>query len=122
MTSTDASSVGTWADIAGSSCSLPTTERPLRLAEFDALLIGETTAIDRDAPTAARFVLRCDPAVAGQAAELSARETQCCSFFEFTLTMAGGRIELRVRVPETHIDVLDALVERANSAEGGRPT
>lgn len=101
---------------------MPITERPLRLAEFDALLIAETIAIDRDAPTAARFVLRCDPAVAGQTAELSAREPRCCSFFEFTLTMVGGRIELHVRVPETHIDVLDALVGRANSAGDERPT
>lgn len=120
MTSIDASSAAAWADIAGPSCSLPTTERPLRLAELDALIV-ETTAIERDAPTAARFVLRFDPAVAGRTAELTARETQCCSFFEFTLTVAGGSIELLVQVPETHVDVLDALVERANAAGSGRP-
>lgn len=103
------------------SCSLPTADRPLRVAEFDALFTGETTTVARDSPTSARFGLRFDPAVAGRAAELSARETQCCSFFRFDLTVSADLLELLVSVPAAHAGVLDALVARAQAAAGGAP-
>lgn len=78
MTNTQTSEKN-WVDVASPSCSLPTVQKPLRLAEFDALLTAETLSVDRLSPTEATFILRSEPAVAGQAAELSAREAQCCS-------------------------------------------
>ncbi len=121
MTITGASATGDWVDAVDASCSLPTAEKPLRLAEFDALFTGETTTVDRDSPTAARFGLRFDPSVAGRAAELSARETQCCSFFTFNVTVAADLLQLQVSVPAAHAGVLDALVDRARAAAGRAP-
>ncbi len=106
MTSTEP----TWVPDA---CTLPTTEQPLRIAEFDALFAADVTAVQQPSADTALLTLRPDAAVAARAADLAARETACCSFFEFTLTATGGQVTLQIRTPAAHIDVLDALVERA---------
>lgn len=64
----------------------------------------------------ALLTLRPDASVAARAADLTARETACCSFFEITLTATGGQLTLQIRTPAAHIEVLDALVERARRA------
>ncbi|TDB83443.1 hypothetical protein E1264_28385 [Actinomadura sp. KC216] len=103
-------------------CTLPTAERPLRVAEFDALFADAVTAVRPDGPGRVRLELRADPLVAGRAAELAARETGCCSFFTFTLTATGGALELQARVDEPHIEVLDAMAARATRiSAGARP-
>jgi hypothetical protein len=56
--------------------------------------------------------------VAARAADLTVRETQCCSFFGFTLTATGGGLTLDVTAPPEQIAVLDALVDRARTAAG----
>ncbi|RKS78888.1 hypothetical protein BZB76_0322 [Actinomadura pelletieri DSM 43383] len=101
-------------------CTLPTTERPLREAEFDALFAEAVTAVELNGPGRVRLVLRADPSVAGRVAELAARETGCCSFFTFTLTATGGALTLEVGVDERHTGVLAALAARATrlSASG----
>jgi hypothetical protein len=100
-----------------SACTLPTAERPIRVAEFDDLFASavEARRIDRQR---LRLVLRPEPAVAARAAELAVRETGCCSFFTFTLSATCGGLTLEVTVPPAHAGVLDALAARA-SAEGG---
>ncbi|RFS87351.1 hypothetical protein D0T12_03725 [Actinomadura spongiicola] len=102
-------------------CTLPTAERPLREAEFDALFAEGVTAVHTEGGRV-RLALRPDPRVAGRAAELAVRETGCCSFFTFTLTATGGALTLEVGVDERHTDVLDALATRATrlSERGGR--
>ena len=57
----------------------------------------------------ARFELTPDPAVAARTADLFTRETQCCSFFTFTLTATGGSLTLDVQVPSSQVSVLAAL-------------
>ncbi|WP_372505964.1 cation transporter [Actinomadura madurae] len=94
-------------------CTLPTSEQPLRVAEFDALFAEAVTAVQPDGPGRVRLELRPDPQVAGRAAELAARETGCCSFFTFVLTATGGALTLQAGVEERHTEVLDALVARA---------
>ena len=74
-------------------------EQPLRLAEFDELFRTAICAVTRVDGSRARFVLRPESAIAGRAAELAVRESGCCSFFEFSLTVAGGSVSLDVRVP-----------------------
>lgn len=91
-------------------CTLPTAEQPLRVAEFDALFATATNT-ERVAPGELRFAL--PPDVAGTAATLAARETECCSFFTFTLTLTAGELTLGVSVGEPHVEVLDALAARA---------
>lgn len=100
-------------------CTLPTADRPLRVARFDALFATGVTRMQRSAPDLARFDLRPEPAVAATAMDLCVRETACCSFFEFTLVATDGRVTLTVRTPPEHRDVLDAVVARARAAAGG---
>ncbi|MEU8197178.1 hypothetical protein AB0C10_25660 [Microbispora amethystogenes] len=109
-------------------CTLPTAEQPLRVAEFDALFAETVRAVRREERERLRLELRFSPEYAARAAELTARENGCCSFFTFTLTIAGGGLTLDVAVPPEHADVLDALQARAGaagrstaSAEAGRP-
>jgi hypothetical protein len=104
---------GGWAPQA---CTLPTAERPLRVAEFDALFAEAVRSVERVEPGRVRLGLEATPHTAGRAAELVAAETGCCSFFTFTLTATGGQLWLEVTVPAAHIEVLDALSARATDA------
>jgi arsenate reductase (thioredoxin) len=97
-------------------CTLPTAERPLRAASFDRLFSGAVLGIERTAPTRLRLDLRPGPKVAAQAAGLAAAETECCSFFTFTLTAASGSLTLDIAAPATQAAVLDALARQAAAA------
>jgi hypothetical protein len=94
------------------SCTLPAELRPLRVAEFDALFTDAVRAVDRPARTRLNLNLAPTVAIASHAAGLVVRETACCSFFTFTLTATGGGLELGVVVPDSHVEVLDALAAR----------
>jgi hypothetical protein len=94
-------------------CTLPTVERPLRLAEFDDLLATAVRGQRRLSATALRWDL--DPAAEATARDLTRRESECCSFFTFTFR--PGRLD--IEVPPAHADVLAALERRA--AAGMRP-
>ncbi|MCF2533912.1 hypothetical protein [Yinghuangia soli] len=97
------------------SCTLATVEQPLRIAEFDTLFADALIKVERPAPVRARLVL--DAAAEPAARDLAERETGCCSFFAFAFDRdAAGRLLMDVSVPEAHIGVLDALVERASGA------
>jgi hypothetical protein len=96
-----------WAPAA---CTLPTPERPLRLAEFDALF-ATVRALDRPEPTRLVLVLDVPGAVVR---DLTARESECCSFFSFDVAERAGAVRLTIVVPPAHIDVLDALAARAS--------
>ncbi|WP_433331975.1 hypothetical protein [Spirillospora sp. CA-294931] len=98
---------------ASEACTLPTAERPLREAEFDALFARAVTEVRTVAPGKVAMRLRADPEVAGRAAELAARETECCSFFTFTLIATGGALTLEVAAADRHAEVVAALAERA---------
>lgn len=100
-------------DCAPDACTLPTAERPLRRAEFDDLFRSAARSVDRTDRLRARWSLAPDPAVPARTADLIARESLCCSFFDFTLRVSGGAVELEVAVPEGYEPVLDALVARS---------
>ncbi|GII05298.1 hypothetical protein [Planobispora takensis] len=97
-------------------CTLPTEERPLRLAEFDTLFASALRGLERVAPTHLRLVLDGGVQVEETARDLTARESGCCSFFTFTLTPGGERLALDVEVPAVHAKVLDGLATRAIEA------
>jgi len=105
-------------DAAPPACTLPTVDRPLRLAEWDVLFRSAAIAVQRTDPMQARLRLRAEPEVAARAADLTVRETQCCSFFTFALTATGGQLTLDVSTPAGQIAVLEALVERARAEVG----
>lgn len=92
------------------SCTLPTAERPLRVAEFDELFRTSLRGSERIAPTCLRITLDPTPEVAARAASLAFRETGCCSLFTFAVVVTAGELRLDVTVPAPHVDVLDALV------------
>ena len=92
------------------SCTLPTVERPLRLAEFDELFSTALTAQTRLSAALLRWSL--DSRAEAVARDLAARETQCCSFFTFTFTSRGDTVQMDVRVPPVRSEVLDALAAR----------
>ncbi|NUT49797.1 MAG: hypothetical protein HOV94_21175 [Saccharothrix sp.] len=98
-------------------CTLPTAERPLRVAEFDGLF-ATVTRLERRDRTTLLVELERTPETAARAAELMVRESGCCSFFAFSLTVAADGLGLTVTVPQVHADVLDALAVRISAASG----
>ncbi|SDN31992.1 hypothetical protein SAMN04488074_14614 [Lentzea albidocapillata subsp. violacea] len=94
-------------------CTLPTEERPLRVAEFDELFTEAVRSVERTDGTSVSLELVPTAEVATQAADLVVRETGCCSFFTFSLIATGGSLHLEIKVPEQHADVLEALAARA---------
>ncbi|HEX8305332.1 MAG TPA: hypothetical protein VF612_10680 [Jatrophihabitans sp.] len=58
--------------------------------------------------------------MAATAADLAARETQCCGFFSFELHIADGRLALSVSTGPAHAEVLAALADRATALAGVR--
>ncbi|MEU3057469.1 hypothetical protein [Streptomyces griseus] len=99
-----------------SSCTLPTEEQPLRVAEWDALFAERLTALSRPALLRLRLDLTGGPGVAERVRELASRESACCSFFTFTVATGGDRVHLDVSVDGAHAAVLEALAARAGTA------
>ena len=98
------------------SCTLPTTEQPLRVAEFDELFATAVRPADRPDGVALRVHLPGGEETLTTVRDLVARETGCCSFFGFELRASAGETELVVRVPPARIAVLDAMQQRAEAA------
>jgi hypothetical protein len=92
-------------------CTLPTVERPLRLAEFDDLFATALRTQQRRSATTLSWAL--DPAAEATARDLADRESCCCSFFSFTFHPGDEALRLDLSVPVAHVEILDALAERA---------
>jgi hypothetical protein len=105
-------------------CTLPTAERPLRLAEFDALFATAVRRVDSAGPTRARLRLTGPAGLAASVRDLTTRESGCCSFFAFTVTPEpaadGEALILDVEVPARYADVLASLTRRAAALAAGR--
>jgi hypothetical protein len=100
------------------SCTLPTVEQPLRVAEFDALFAA-VQAMEQLEATRLRLALDGGPEVEKTARDLAARETSCCSFFTFFFTRADdGGLHMEISVPYAHTGVLSAFADRARAVFG----
>jgi hypothetical protein len=101
-------------DWAPDACTLPTRERPLRVAEFDALF-SHVLSMKRPEPPRLDLVLPRD--AEATARDLAAGETECCSFFSFEFETAGDGVLMlmHIAVPPQHVEVLDAIVARVES-------
>ena len=97
-------------------CTLPTSEKPFRAAEFDALVASAVRSVETLGPTTLLLHLVPEPPVAAQVAGLMTRETACCDFFSFTLTARVNELTLEVSVPVHHRAVMDAIVQRIPAA------
>jgi hypothetical protein len=91
-------------------CTLPSPERPLRVAEFEALFGRALHSVERLGRRQLRLVV--DGTWEAELRELIARESSCCSFFAFTVARDGGEVVLEIAVPAVHESVLDALAAR----------
>jgi hypothetical protein len=91
-------------------CALPTAEQPFRVAEFDALFAAHLEGFTRIDPTTIELTLAAE--AQATTADLTARETECCSFFHFELTPSDDQLRLRITVPPARAAVLDGLSDR----------
>jgi hypothetical protein len=98
------------------SCSLPTVEQPLRVAEFDQLFGSSLLRYVRASRTQLDAVLSGDAETTAR--HLAEREARCCSFFRFEFDQGGSHVLMRVEVPQSRIDVLDALAQRMGTIVG----
>lgn len=100
-------------------CTLPTAERPLRLAEFDSLFASSARRVDRLPGGGVRIQLVGEPGLWERVSDLAERETRCCTFFTFTIDGTDQELTLDVSVPPERRDILDALATRAEEQSGG---
>lgn len=107
--------------VAPDACTLPTAEQPLRVAEFDALFRDDLAGVSRTLSTRLVLELRGRPGLGAEVADLTARESDCCSFFRFAQQHDGDRLELTIDVPPDQTAVLDALTTRAERLGPGTP-
>lgn len=94
-------------------CTLPTAAQPLRQAEFAALCSTALRHHERIRPGHLRLTLSGDADLADTVRELATRETECCSFFDFTVTETADAVTLDIEVPAAQTAVLDGLSELA---------
>ena len=96
-------------------CTLPSAERPLRTAEFKKLFadhLADTAWVaDR-----LRLSLTGGAGLRERVADLTARESVCCSFFDFALSGSDDRVVLEVGVRPERREILDALAALADGA------
>ncbi|MET8255607.1 hypothetical protein [Micromonospora sp. NPDC005197] len=101
-------------------CTLPTAQQPLRLAEFAELFATAVREVDQLDATHTRLRLAGPAGLAATVRDLAARETECCSFFDFTVAVErigdGEAVTLDVAVPPQHGEVLASLARRARDA------
>ncbi|MFI5511571.1 hypothetical protein ACIA48_29280 [Mycobacterium sp. NPDC051804] len=98
-------------DWAPDACTLPTPERPLRVAEFDDLFTWVTRS---ERVSGLRLDLTIPSSVESAARDLARRESECCSFFTFDFEATGDDVVMHIGVPSSQMEVLDAI-ERAIS-------
>ena len=97
--------------MAATACTLPTVDRPLRLAEFDALF-ALVQSIEYDG-LVARMHFSGLPTLHDQIVDLTRRESHCCSFFDFAVDGTASEVDLGITAPAEHAEIVAALVARA---------
>ncbi|WP_285734804.1 hypothetical protein [Nocardiopsis sp. ATB16-24] len=97
-------------------CTLPTTERPLRSREFASLFDDALRSLARTGPGALTLYLVPFPRTEERVRDLVARESSCCSFFTFAVERDHDRVKVGVTVPEGREEVLDGLARQAEDA------
>jgi hypothetical protein len=92
-------------------CTLPTADRPLRVAEFDGLFTDHLVDARWDGDRL-RIELAGGDDLLAVVRDLTERESECCSFFDFTVQRVGDSVELVVGVPPAQRAVLDSIAAR----------
>ncbi|WP_197022401.1 hypothetical protein [Saccharomonospora piscinae] len=115
---TDGETLTGW--VPAETCTLPSGDRPTRLAEFEELFAASLHGLSREGPGLLRLRLHGGADVASRARELTAREAECCGFFDFTVTRRGQRVTVDVRVPPDRRGVLDGVAAQAAAVLAAR--
>ena len=102
------------------SCTLPTVEQPLRVAEFDELFATAVRPAERLDSTELQVHLPAGEETVATAQDLVSREAGCCSFFSFEVRASAAGTELGLQVPASQTAVLDAMQQLAEAARTGR--
>ena len=102
----------------GEFCTLPTTAQPMRLLEFDELFRRQANPPSRIGQHQVEFSFADAEGLYAEISDLVARESACCSFFDFKMERAAyqDQLVLRVGVPASRQEVLEALMNRAVAA------
>jgi thioredoxin len=95
-------------------CTLPSSDRPARLAEFEGLF-ESLRGLRRPDPRWLRLRLDDAEVVEQRARDLTAREASCCPFFTFEVHREPGELVVDVRVSEDRVMVLDGLTAQAQA-------
>ncbi len=90
-------------------CTLPTAEQPLRQLEFEALCSTALRHQERVSRRHLQLALVGGEDLLDTVRDLTARESRCCSFFDFMVTPTDAGVVLDIHVPAEHADVLDGL-------------
>jgi hypothetical protein len=105
-------------------CTLPVAAQPFRLMEFEELFRSQTRPPRRIDAHRVEFTFANANDLYAHVSDLVARESACCSFFEFTINEDASadqdHLVLRIGVPANRDEVLEALTERAHAAIGER--
>lgn len=88
----------------------------MRLAEFDELFTSSLLGVRREEFGRLRLRLRGGVEVEGRTRDLTAREAECCAFFDFAVDRDGDQVIVDVRVPADNEIVLDGLAAQAEAA------
>lgn len=91
-------------------------DQPRRLAEFDGLFGTSLISHRRENPLCLRLRLAGGLDVESAARDLTAREAECCSFFDFRVSREDTDVVVDVRVPPDKAVVLDGLAAQAAAA------
>ena len=98
--------------MATDACTMPTVDRPFRLAEFDTLFSESVRSVECDEGSL-RLRLAGSAALGDTVRDLARRESICCSFFTFAVAGSDEDLTLDVSVPVERRDILKALADRA---------
>jgi hypothetical protein len=105
-------------------CTLSVAAQPFRLMEFDELFRSQIKPPRRIEGHRVEFTFADANGLYAYVSDLAVRETACCPFFEFAINQHAqdatdqDHLVLRVGVPASRDDVLEALTDRALAAMG----
>jgi len=89
------------------SCSLEASEMAGQMDDWQALL---ALVIDRTPVNdGVSLSFSPEPGIAAEVARLAAAEQACCSFFDFTVRLSGGKLHLQVRGPQEAQEIISSL-------------
>lgn len=82
------------------------------VAEFDELFATSVRAVERHGGEA-RMRMTGTEGLADRVRDLAARETECCSIFQFAIDGTDADLTRDISVPSSRQVILDALAARA---------